>query len=1225
MRTIIQISDFHIKQNDPLPTRHHVFVDMIKAIQQVVNQADDPILVYNGDIVDYKDIEKSAYTAMQSGEDLEKAWNCAMNKAFKNAQRYFDYLTKQLKIKKDRTIICCGNHDVSPKMGKKISIKCPKEKEEAKYFKNRFKFFSSFCENFTGEADAEQTQFKTISGINFLIINSNWIDKYIVEGDQKRSRPLCINCSSIADKIDIHQKELSNTKRKNKLMNVFVAHAPLSDYCEDARFMYPGDTSEKAVSEVNKFFGLKLFGDKHTDDKNYSEYIVGAPLNWSKITLGVHQFDNNNHYHHKTIQYANNKWNVFGSEEDINELLSLSEPYIKNRAKEYLFGNDNVIEFPDRIKRFDEIRSSENWGYLDSLLRASAVIKRSIPGEKDELIESSNVGGFINTLTGLVDDSTKTISITVKGESRLGKSVCMSILYMNMLNKYASGTFQYFPLYYDVEKAVSFIEQKNESENRDSEEVKQKLSNHFREFLDKGLSYAKRVNQSVCCIIDGLNMYRLYNENRIEDSIAELIEELNNDHCISHLIHCIDSNNNTALGIVPQEEKKASEYVVYFDPILTNVVGENRRFTEFVHSFARLKSASDKDEKIVTDNIKKLGIYQVDTNLLTHFWPDLAKQNTDSYYMLIKRFVGNFFSSPKALRKAASSCYDYTVNGTTYLSSFASDNDTMANKEFDFIRTQRMVINYLLAVNYVCKIDLFADKDISCKDIACIDRLYGHDVCFFIREDIKAKKLDAKLLTFAEKHSTKLSVKGLSTLAYLIGRVNLAYDGEQRRRAKWFDTADSIVKQNAKSRDFLSSVAERSIQLSRLKARDTSNTISDYVQTLIWDSYERKVNRMFYLQFYGDRMKPNGESINTAKGFDIFNTYQVLASRLLKLKKVQDWTDLHELELFTLCDMVLTRIDNFNDSIQFSDDLIQAPVTCVESFFYKKEYNMPKDDLAKKALRYVLKIIDVYLSLFKAKRNSPFYRYLLMCKNSFITTEKKIMNGPLGHDDAFVSSKVLEEISDIRKVKRVGWNFESSLDPNTKLSKKEIAELQEFKDVHETTLEHTFEAFIIGLIYLPDSSQNVDYDKQTILNLLLIHDLGEVSVGDLLRNYDGYEKLRTQEDDYCRQLYLYSAHDRISNLKAYYELWDKWSDENGNDYNVCVAKDIDIIQRLYKMLVLLHSEEINLSNKRVQDFWEDRTGIKTNEGKKLFNVLLTSSPDYLDIIKEYNLDDARLS
>lgn len=1238
MPTIIQLSDFHVRSSFPDPANNIVFVNMIKAIMGQLKKEDHPILVYNGDFISRAEMSEAVEDC--SNPTLkDQIWRDTMRAAFDKAYDYFNYMTTQIGISSKDIIICCGNHDVYSGDAIDFDMECPMKKSSdeklkeqfariAKYGRTRFALFNDCAKRITGTDDWHKTRFIQIQEINFLIVNTNWIDKY---GEGGAIRKLCIDCQSINNEIKEHAAELC--ENTNKAKNIFVAHAPIGDYCEYARYNgYAENPAIGPIPEVDSLFGLKLYGDKHSLDENTSGFIVGAPLDAPRISLIIHTIDETAH-RYMVVHYIKSadKWAIRTQSQELDRILDLSKQFIKDQAMKYLFGDANKSLLPNRILKFAETRSMEKWTCLSELLCASTEVRNHFDGtEKYEVINPADRGGFITMLTNIINNagSPERNIITIKGAPRLGKSVCLSLLYMNMLYEYSTCGFRYIPLYFDIENAVSKIETDTpnlESDptlvNRDCTQTAERFKMYFRQFLQEGLKLAKELSAKVVLIIDGLSQHYLYDENRIEDTIDDLIGELDpNESIIARLITCIDFNDFKAFGNVRQQETRKSEYVIFFKKLLSIVVGENKKYDVFMHAFSELQSSSELEEEKVKESIRKLNIQSVDTNFLISSWDQLKKGSSKSYYSLLSSFTDKKLTAGR-IGITSAACYDYAVRSKPYSDLIVAG---LTNNEFDFIRTQEMVINYLLAVNYVNCIDRY-DKN----NHECLNRLYGHSICSFIRARIEHKEMQIKLLSFAEEHGEELSLQGISTLSYLVGRTELLEDQEfENRKKKWLKRIEKFINKRSCDDDetrFFQAVARRTIRISCIKNSNDSSSMFTYIRTLIGNDFERRVNRSFYLQFYGDRMDAYGKSARKGvkvdllfNGFDIFYTYHILTSRLIRLKGESDWNVLLELELFTLCDLIQRRFDT---TIAFDPKKKES----VKSFFYNPKYNQPDNDMAEKVLSNVVKIINNYLNLFESKSSKDvlFVNYLKDCKNRFARAKDIIMKGPLDEKDfCYRPEQVLSSVMRIRKIKRVGWSIKEN--PTDTIPREKVCEYQDPKDALETTLEHTFEAYMIGLLYLPEAeNRRKGYDKQEVLNMLLLHDLGEAEVGDIIPAFETAEELRSAEDSYCKWLFLQSAHNGISNLNKYFDLWIKWSGKQGDFkpkeiYNVKVAKDIDVIQRLYRMLCFLLKEIIEFSNERVKEFYRGRGDIKTEEGKRVFNVLIGDNPTFVPVFKKYS-------
>lgn len=191
MKTILQLSDFHIKESMLPPHENPVITSFVDLIRQM--HIERPILVYNGDIIDSRAV---ADKIPDSLSDAKKAFNLAKD--------YFDFLKQELEIPDDRIIICCGNHDINRFAVGSDSFPCydPK-KTNISYSPQRFSLVKGFIDSLVLKSETYCTHFRQIDGINFIVANSNWTGK--------GSGKLCIAFDSINKVILEKQKTLSDT------------------------------------------------------------------------------------------------------------------------------------------------------------------------------------------------------------------------------------------------------------------------------------------------------------------------------------------------------------------------------------------------------------------------------------------------------------------------------------------------------------------------------------------------------------------------------------------------------------------------------------------------------------------------------------------------------------------------------------------------------------------------------------------------------------------------------------------------------------------------------------------------------------------------------------------------------------------------------------------------------------------------------------------------------
>lgn len=1213
MKTVIQLSDFHIKIGMKKPQENLVFTGLIEKLKSL--SLGKIILVYNGDFIDsrvIKDfIEKEEVAGIiRSSDEREQLWNDMASEAFILAQDYFSYFTSELEISNDHIIFCCGNHDVNMYASGTERIRCGRK--DRAYGNARFLCYENFLKQFLDvyRWNKFYTYSRIIDGLNFLIINSNWSNK----GPEK----LCISCQDIYELIEEKEEVLLDTKiKKNKCMNIFVAHAPRTDYCEEALYPYEENGYLSVINKVDDLFGLQLFGDKHTDNEHNFDYIVGAPLDSECITCGIHQFDNQNNYHHKTIRYFKGQWDILGSEQDIKQILSLSESLLKKQALKYLFGEAVVLELEKKIVDFEMVRSSKNWSALNMLFRSYITIKK--PQEVGSGTVISAKDGFINTISRLISESTRKVSIIFRGGVRLGKSVCLSVLYLNLLYRFVSGTFDYMPVYINVEEIMRQIADADGKEDRNTPEYLIKVQNKVEEILRQGAELAENLQRKACCIIDGLNKYVFYPSAKIETMIAEQVNSFWGLH-YAHYIYCIDTDSGLNLNHTPQHSAKDAEYVVYFNPIKTYKVNSKEKYKNFVESYCALRGADTDTADIIMKNVERMQILEIDMNLLVYFWDSLCyPENKNPFFTLLDTFVNQKIDASEIEGAAKASCRLY-IEGKGYSSIIKSC--SISNTTFETIRTQRLIAKYLQAKYFVNHIqEIATDLGRSTDDIA-LNQLYDHEICSYIRGYIEKTNAQFDILTFAKGKYASLSFAGKASISYLLGRLQSPQINSERiieilnEEEKLFQTEQD--KDQTDVDTYQMHIARRSIWLGQISVDNAHKSkISSYVKLLVFDNFERRVNRNFYLQFYGDRKIKEILSMEDVifDGFDMYCTFHILASRLKKWLETNKDYPLLDLELFTLCDLLQVRIDN-------SDAVASNSEEFVPSFFYNAKYNRPQDDMAINIIAFIVQACEGYISRFEnAEEESVFITYLKQQCEDYKRVFEKLKFGSLEkEEDAYNPRVLLKELVGLETTKRMGYCIPNAV---SMISHEEFNSYKINGTCFETTLEHTYEMFVIGMLFLPRKSVVAKaYNKQKILNMIWIHDLGESYTGDSIPSYIGYPEDKEREKKYCERLFLQGIHAGVADMPDYLDLWNAWCDEDKSDYNIIIAKELDIIQMLYKLLIILSTskEKALFSKKRVSEFWKAKQKIKTKEGKHIFNTIIAADEDLVHIASEYGIN-----
>lgn len=1209
MITIIQLSDFHIKASMPEPQNNAAIKNFVNYVKRM--NLGKIILVYNGDVIDSNVIRKSFTENMTSKEKAEE-WDRQAEKAFCKAETYFTYLMEALGITNDHVIICCGNHDVNNYYDCDTEFMCPYDKGDmpVPYTEKRFAQWDAFCRNMKFMEVSHHNMIREIDGINFVVSNSQWRDKY-AEGSKIG---LCLNCKTLTDLFAASEQKLAEAANGKETGNVFVSHAPLGDFCEKELHAWSENSYHSYIKIINSTCGLLLFGDKHTDTTLGAEYIVGAPLDQAdhrggkqKITYYLHQFHAKTMYH-RALVYEDGCWKSSISNCDIKKILEPSRNSLKLQALSYLFQTTDINLLPQKIFDFEIYKNREEWDALNNIFQIYVKISHVLQNNRAEQISCSPFGIF-DTLSSVIGEcgaEESKVNMIIQGNYRSGKSIFMTLLYLDLLHGFCNGTFKYIPVYINLE----YLENQNS------------LKTLIVDTLEMCVSLVKDNNSKVCLMIDGIPQY-LYARNSEYEEVKNIVKSMKYESVISKYVYCIDKNDNLEYDVCSFYKEKA-EYLVYFDSITTQNFSETKKYPNFLKAFCILEGCENHLD-LVRKNFDSLCFKNIDFCLVT-LLKDLLLSDSeiDLTAELEAKILRRLHATNKSLMPVAKAAFliYYQNQPIEQIKKAVSD---ISDDAIQLILKYKIFSQFLIALNYVNVIEaLESGNKLSSIEKSVLNQLYDDDITKFIVQYINKNIASQTVISFEKKYYAKLDFAGQSTLTYIVGKVLKSKEkiiAVLKREETELNKARCSEKKLDGRRLYEYYVAKRSIEICRTRNDTLYHDQNEYIIKLLVDKNERRINRNFYLEFYGDRTKAELDLDHEIimKGLDFYNTYHILASRLEDWKNTNSENSLSRLELFTLCDLIQSRIDYPKITfVRIRNELKPVNAKTGEaSLFYNANYNNDKQHTAAKVIEFALEMIEFYLAHnVSGFENDVFAQYLFYEKDIFYEVRDKLRS--LSYDFEFKNRGLFETLRGLAHKRKIGWHFEE-LPQN--ITQDDIDRHIEGKPVLENVLEHTYEAYLMGLLYLPNEDiHDSRYKKQDVLNMLLIHDLGESVIGDYPPSFIEYERILEEENNTCRGFYFSGQHPEYATMIDYLKLWNDWADKNSHNINVLIAKEIDKIQMLYKLLSLVSQDKVEFTKKRFHNFFSAISNIKTDKAKMIYNQLIADNVEFVTIAKKYEYD-----
>ena len=1215
MYTILQLSDFHIKERMPEPGNNAIIKSLVVYLQNM--KLSNIILVYNGDVIDAETI-RDRIDIGASLEEKQKIWDQEAEKAYVKAVDYFDYIMRELKIDNEHVVICCGNHDVNNYYPNTENFNCMYDNQNLKidYNPNRFNKWLEFCRKMKFFNATFYNTIITIDSFNFVVTNCQWRDKY----KNNIKQGLCMNCESIFQLFSEHEAGLAEALIDKSKNNVYVAHNPFGDICENKQFSWPQNKYSSLINKVNDTCILQLFGDKHTSAALGDQFLVGAPLDPNKkeekgqpIVYRLHKFDEGKILH-QAIVYGKGGWKSWYDQTDLVEIYKISKEALKDRALIYLFGEANKDTVLEKIYEFDRYKKKQNWRKVNNFFGLFVNVTVVQPDGRSPRVPY-DAYGVIDTVCSAInnhDSENPIVSMTIKGNYRNGKSTFLSIVYLNMLWGFNNGTFRDIPVYIDLEALEMNVGIKEGRANSIKAQVK--------EILDSIVVLNERFHQKICLIIDGIPQY-LYSNDSEYDDINSLIKDY--DKFIGHYVYCIDTIDKLQYEF-SAFFKESTKYLTYFSDISTQVFGDGPSlYKAYLNAFCDIEGIYNKRE-IVLRNLKNFHFKNIDYCLTKKIKDVLVREEGEiNLAKEIKNKLVTKLGGEQSLSNAAQAAYllYYAYKDLADIKRIVKvKNDFLI---FSIIR-HKIYAQFLIAQNYVniIKKTKKTINRLTDTDKAALNQLYEDEISRFIVESFSYEIQPKTMVDFEKNNYKILDFSGKSLLTYLVSKVKDASEldvilkREENELEESYNDELSKGLQGRKLYEYY--VAKRSIEIGFTRNDKEYREENKYIIKLLYDKNERRINRDFFLEFYGDRFKDELrlEEEIFLTGVDFYHTYNMLKLRLKMWTDDSKETELSRLELFTLCDLIQVRLDTpkiTHKRVRNSLKKVNANEDGNESLFYNAEYNNENKKHGESILDTALNAIEFYLKKNKSKElTDPFVQYLLFEKRIFKAEKERLAAGNFVYNNN--TGALLNTLTQLGSVKKVGWYFSTT---PKKLTDEELKMAIEGKEIIESVLEHTYEAYIIGLLYLPNEDKlTKGYKKQDILNMLLIHDLGENEVGDYPPSYYDYDSILRKEREICRAYYLAGQHPEYETMIDYLRLWDGWA-SNSNDINIRIAKEIDKIQMLYKLLLILKEGKAIFTEERFKNFFLAVGGIRTTQGRVVYNKVVARNIEFVKLAKQY--------
>ncbi|MGN1168588.1 MAG: HD domain-containing protein, partial [Acutalibacteraceae bacterium] len=365
----------------------------------------------------------------------------------------------------------------------------------------------------------------------------------------------------------------------------------------------------------------------------------------------------------------------------------------------------------------------------------------------------------------------------------------------------------------------------------------------------------------------------------------------------------------------------------------------------------------------------------------------------------------------------------------------------------------------------------------------------------------------------------------------------------------------------------------RGINVSLIYENDRE-ALEYYLNSLLTDKIANSVNRGFHLEYYGDKPYiPNKTLLDfeddVTKGENTLTILCISLDRRIRRNDVSSYVA--ALEVMTVCNLIQARIEQTHNKNVF--DVKPYIGRCLRYLNWI---------IGQRSIRGMTNVVMYFMWMHKELNN-------LM---------RETNEGP-DNRIQYSHAAPFNKFSTANSVERTGWVKSGVPKP-------------------ENIVEHMYNCWLIGMLYLPDEYHDPEYSKDSILKMLLIHDLGETETGDINRP----EKQKNRHDyDYqesmvMQSLLLSGTYPGAVDLSSYIDYWKDWNAKQSINYYV--AKDIDNIQTIFQFCNYYNQYPDIFTIEDIIYWLSGIDRIETDLGKDIAEKLITYNPVYADILKLMN-------
>lgn len=641
----------------------------------------------------------------------------------------------------------------------------------------------------------------------------------------------------------------------------------------------------------------------------------------------------------------------------------------------------------------------------------------------------------------------------------------------------------------------------------------------------------------------------------VENVLNELIQPLGKASRIISIDSGLIKNKARIKKVITVASGDDGSCSVFFKPIPTNNKVEVMEFIDCVLKMYQYEiSAGEVYETVKGLNYSELDIFLVRL-LSKEMFHTLNLESITLSEIYEKMALAEYSGDEQQLFDISERIFKYTFDKTYSFSDKEKSGAmwTLAHKHQSFME-------FLIAYYFVTRIKRYTDSEDYSFFQVMLTLMANQFVTSFLQNNYS---LQETLVTFVTEKYAVFNMNQKSNAAYWMGKTtykNLA-NMVLTFLTSEFSKLKMLVKTNNKNvqENLDNHFLFRAICIGLISHKQ-ANMMDEYLCIVITNDIANALNRGTTIEYFG-------------------NAFQLAAHNTYNMD-----TDLRmgEKALIELNERIEDSLNMRNG--KFVENNLVTMLTILQARIQNKKKHLSFD-----IIPYINKAIE-YLDIYRTKPQNVASSKIIMYFDSI----REDLECYLKSDKFDVAPLVYNKYRGLKDVKRKQWVDHDIYDP-------------------ESVSEHSFSAWLMAALFLPEEYNVEGYIKKEILDMIIIHDMAEAELGDRVIPLNEPTSDLEGQNYIMKKLFLKGTYPDIANLTYYYNVWTGYY--NGININAKVARDVNLIQTVYTFLEYYCRYEEKFSQEELKMWMNEKNNLITDVGYELFERLITDNSDFDEILR----------